>query len=135
MPVASTMDAGDAAGPGSNRLDAGEAALEPPRYNLRSRRGHGEVTETSPRRDLEPDGLDRRTGATVVISGVDAKISPLRRDAVNETDRSRPRDREEPFVLNRGRRASSRSSDAGSEFSSAPGSPVSAGGSRRAPPS
>ena len=116
------------------RPDAGEAVSDQPRYNLRSRRGPEEVAELSTRPDpYEGDGLVRRTGATVVISGVDAKTSPSRRNAMSEVDRGRSPDRRDPFVSGRGRRATSGSSDAGSEFSSAPGSPISARGSPRRP--
>ena len=118
-----------------SRPDAGEAVSDRPRYNLRPRRGPEEVAELDTRQVLhETDGLDRRTGATVVINGVDAKISPSRRKAVSEVDRGRSPDRREPSAPVRERRASSGSSDAGSEFSSAPGSPVSARGSQRVPP-
>ena len=117
------------------RPDAGEAVSDQPRYNLRSRRGPEEVAELNTRQDLhETDGLDRRTGATVVINSVDAKISPSRRNGVSEVDRGRSPDRREPSAPVRERRASSESSDAGSEFSSAPGSPVSARGSQRVLP-
>ena len=118
-----------------SRPDAGEAVSDHPRYNLRSRRGPEEVAELNTRQDLhETDGLDRRTGATVVINSVDAKISPSRRNGVSEVDRGRSPDRREPSAPVRGRRTSSESSDAGSEFSSAPGSPVSARGSQRVLP-
>ena len=119
------MDAHDTVDNVNGRPDAGKVVSDQPRYNLRPRRGPEEVTESSPRQEpREADGLGHRTGATVVISGVDAKTSPSRREGVNEVDRGRSPDRRDPFMSVRGRRATSGSSGAGSEFSSAPGSPV-----------
>ena len=80
------------------------------------------------------DEPGRRTGAAVVINGVDAKFSPPRGDTAKSAERGRSPDRREPAAVNRERRASSRSSDAGSEFSSAPGSPVSVREAKRSPP-
>jgi hypothetical protein len=127
------MDAGDTAGDGDGRPDAGEVVPNRPHYNLRPRRGPEEIVETEAGRDREAGETDRRTGATVVISGVDTKVRSPQHEPVSEVDRGRSHDRREPLALHRRGRASSGSSDAGSEFSSAPGSPVSAGGSRRAP--
>jgi hypothetical protein len=128
------MDVRDIAGDGDHRSDAGKVVSDPPRYNLRPRKGPEEVVELGTGQDhTEIDGPDRRDGAAVVFTGVDAKISPMRSEIEIEDDRSRPRDRNELYRSDGGGRASSGSSDAGSEFSSAHGSPVGARGSQRAP--
>jgi hypothetical protein len=127
------MDARDTADDGDGRPDTGEVVPNRPHYNLRPRRGPEEIVGTEAGQGREAGETDRRTGATVVISGVDVEVrSPLHEPA-SEVDRGRLRDRREPLALHRRGGASSESSDAGSAFSSAPGSPVSAGGSRRAP--
>ncbi len=73
----SSMDANNMANAVDERIDAGETVLDSPRYNLRSRRRPEEVAGEDTRQGLNvTDGLGRRTGATVSISGVDAKTSP-----------------------------------------------------------
>ena len=90
------MDANDTANAASERIDAAEAASDPPRYNLRPRGGREEVAEEDTRQGLNvTDGLGRRTGATVLISGVDAKTSPLRHEPASGADRGRSPDRRE----------------------------------------
>ena len=129
------MEAHDTVDAASERIDAAGAVSDPSRYNLRPRGGREGVAEEDTRPGLNvTDGLGRRTGATVLISGVDAKTSPLQHESANRAERGRSPDRREPAAVNRERRASSRSSDAGSEFSSAPGSPVSVREAKRSPP-
>ena len=128
------MDANDTANAASGRIDAAEATSGPPHYNLRPRRGREEVAEEDTRQGCNvTDGLGRRTGATVLIHGVDTKTSPSRHEPASGADRGRSPDRRDSFATNRERRASSGSSNAGSEFSSAPGSPVGARGLPHAP--
>ena len=107
---------------GSDPLPASEAVVSQTRYDLRPRQKLNEISgsgvDQDPHETSEPG---RRTGATVFIHGVDAKISPPHGGDANEP--RQPRDWRAPHEPRKNRRTSSGSSDAGSRFSSAHGSP------------
>ena len=107
---------------GSNPPPASEAVVSQNRYDLRPRRKLPEIPGSGVDQDpLETSEPGRRTGATVYIRGVDARISPPHDGGANEP--RQPRDWRVPPEPRKNWRASSGSSDAGSRFSSAHGSP------------
>ena len=104
-----------------SRADAGTDGLN--RYDLRSERNLQEAHES--RVDPgshEMNEPDRRAGATLVFHGVDANVDSPRRETINEPSRSRDWRIHPGPGKDRG--MSSGSSNAGSRFSSAHGSPV-----------
>ena len=125
--MASEAEPNPTAGNDDDPPQTGKASASQTRYNLRPRHKPNEVPESGDEPDArERNDSSRRTGATMVFHGVDAKIGPVRDEARYESDHRRARDRQDLSDLNHRRRASSPSSDAGSRFSSAHGSPVDA---------
>ena len=133
--MASHAEASDAPDEGGHSSHASEPVSGQTHYNLRPRPGHSDVRDRNVEANArEPNTSSRQTVATTVIEGVDAKVSPVRDEIGSENERGRSPDRRTHDSLRQSRRASSGSSDAGSAFSSAPGSPVSVRGPRHPSP-
>ncbi len=107
---------------GGDPPPANEAVVSQNRYDLRPRQKLNEIYGPGAEHDpLETSEPGRRAGATVFIHGVDAMISPPHDGDACEP--RRPRDWRAHHEPRKRWRASSGSSDAGSRFSSAHGSP------------
>jgi hypothetical protein len=133
--MASHVEASDAPDEGGHSTHASEPVSGQTHYNLRPRAGHSDVRDRNVDANArEPNTLSRPTVATTVIEGIDAKVSPVRDEVGSGNERGRSPDRRTHDSRRQSRRASSGSSDAGSAFSSAPGSPVSVRGPRHPSP-